>query len=60
MPPHSGQQIAVCGADDPHVHPPGALTDYVYTTTGNGTSFENSRAFGAAIAKALKQDNVQG
>lgn len=38
----------------------GEMADYVYTTTGNGTSFENSRAFGAAIAKALKQDNVQG
>lgn len=38
----------------------GEMADYVYTTTGNGTSFENSRAFGVAIAKALKLDNVQG
>ena len=38
----------------------GEMADYVYSTTGNGTSFENSRAFGAAIAAALKQDKVQG
>lgn len=38
----------------------GEMADYVYSTTGNGTSFENSRAFGTAIAAALKQDKVQG
>lgn len=37
-----------------------SLADYVFTTTGNGTSYENSRAFGQAIAAALQEDNVQG
>lgn len=37
-----------------------SLADYVFTTTGNGTSSENSRAFGQAIALALQEDNVQG
>ena len=38
----------------------GDLVEYCFTTTGNGTSYENSKNFGAAIAAALKADNVQG
>ena len=38
----------------------GELADYCFTTTGNGTSYENSKNFGAAIAQALKADGVQG
>ena len=38
----------------------GELADYCFTTTGNGTSYNNSKEFGKAIAAALKADNVQG
>ena len=38
----------------------GKLADYCYATTGNGTSYESSKAFGAAIAQALLADKVQG
>jgi glycine reductase len=38
----------------------GEMAEYFYTTTGNGTSFENSRAFGKAIAEGLLRDKVQG
>lgn len=38
----------------------GELADYCFTTTGNGTSYENSKAFGAAIAAELLADKVQG
>ncbi len=38
----------------------GAMADYFYTTTGNGTSLENSRVFGRTIAELLLRDNVQG
>lgn len=38
----------------------GSMPDYFYTTTGNGTSLENSRKFGAEIAERLKADGVQG
>ena len=38
----------------------GELADYCFTTTGNGTSYNNSKEFGKAIALALKEDNVQG
>lgn len=38
----------------------GELADYCFTTTGNGTSYNNSKEFGKAIAAALKADKVQG
>lgn len=38
----------------------GELADYCFTTTGNGTSYNNSKGFGEAIAAALKADSVQG
>jgi glycine reductase len=38
----------------------GGLAEYCFTTTGNGTSYQNSKNFGAAIASALRADNVQG
>lgn len=38
----------------------GELAEYCFTTTGNGTSYENSKKFGAQIAAALRDDNVQG
>lgn len=38
----------------------GAMCDYFFTTTGNGTTLENARKFGAEIAAFLKQDGVQG
>lgn len=38
----------------------GSLADYFYTTTGNGTSLENSQQFGVEIAARLKADGVSG
>lgn len=38
----------------------GALADYCFTTTGNGTSYEKSMAFGRQIAEALRADKVDG
>ena len=37
----------------------GSMTDYFYTTTGNGTTIENAKRFGREIAARLKQDGVQ-
>lgn len=36
----------------------GGIYPYYFTTTGNGTSLENSRKFGAAIAQELKEAGV--
>jgi glycine reductase len=36
----------------------GSLHDYWYSTVGNGTAVANSKAFGAAIAEELRNDNV--
>lgn len=38
----------------------GSLYPYYFTTTGNGTSLENSRKFGAAMARELKEAGVGG
>jgi len=38
----------------------GSMADYFFTTTGNGTSMDNSRRFGREIAEALKADGVDG
>jgi glycine reductase len=36
----------------------GSMADYFFTTTGNGTTLDNSRRFGREIAGALKEDGV--
>lgn len=38
----------------------GSLFEKIYSTTGNGTSIENAKSFGASIAKILKENNVDG
>lgn len=38
----------------------GRLYPYFYTTTGNGTTLENGRKFGQAIASQLREDGVEG
>lgn len=38
----------------------GGMAEYFFTTTGNGTTLDNSRRFGGEIARALKADNVDG
>lgn len=38
----------------------GSMADYFFTTTGNGTTMDNSRKFGREIAEALKADGVDG
>lgn len=38
----------------------GSMCNYYFTTTGNGTTLENARKFGAEIAGFLKQDGVDG
>jgi glycine reductase len=38
----------------------GSMADYFFTTTGNGTTLDNSRRFGREIAETLKADGVNG
>ncbi len=38
----------------------GSMAEYFFTTTGNGTTLDNSGRFGREIAAALKADKVDG
>lgn len=38
----------------------GSIHNYFYSTTGNGTSVDNSKAYAAEIAKKLHEDGVDG